>query len=128
MLRMVSSRLLVLLAVVSVSVACEETRCRTLQAHAVDEGQGCLGPAIDIPALRACGPYPPSRGIRVFCLVDDRAELYLAGGGDSELLSGSGYRYTGGTGRNALSGADIARCEAAIEKIWDPQPAKICSS
>ena len=122
------SSLLVLLALVTSSVACEETRCRTPQAHPVDEGRGCLGPAIEVAELRACGPSLPGRGIRVFCLVDDRGDLYIVGGGDSESLSGQGWRYTGGTGQNGLSEAELKRCEDTIERSGKLEPADVCSS
>lgn len=121
-------RLIVLAALVGSSVACEETRCRIPQAQAVDEERGCVQPAFAVPELRACTPYPPARGIRVFCLVDDGGQLYLVGGGDSERLSGDGWRYTGGTGPHALSPQEIERCDGAIEKAGNLDPADLCSS
>ena len=76
------------------SVACIETRCRTPEAHVVDEDRGCVKPAMPIPELSACTPYPPTRGLQVFCLLDGQGQLYLASAGDSETLSGDGWRYT----------------------------------
>lgn len=34
----------------------EETRCRTPEAHLVDEDRGCVGPAMATPELKACTP------------------------------------------------------------------------
>jgi hypothetical protein len=121
------ARFLLVLALAGTSLTCEETQCRTPQAHAVDEGRSCVKPAVEIPELRACSPSPPTRGIRVFCLVDGNGLLYLAGGGDSETLSGDGWRYSGGTGANALSATEDGRCTDAIAAVGSPEPSKLCA-
>jgi hypothetical protein len=109
------------------AVACEETQCRTPEAYAVDEGRGCVKPAMAIPELSACTPSPPTRGIQVFCLLDVNGDLYLASGGDSETLSGDGWRYTGGSGTNALSAAESERCTTAIAAVGSLEPSKVCA-
>jgi hypothetical protein len=121
------TRVLLVVTLAGASIACEESRCRTPQAQAVDEGRSCVKPAMEIPELRACSPYPPTRGIRVFCLVDRNGLLYLAGGGDSETLSGDGWRYSGGTGTNALSATENARCTDAIAAVGSLEPSKLCA-
>jgi hypothetical protein len=122
-----SKNVLLVVALAGASVACEETQCRTPQAHAVDEGRSCLKPAMEIPELRACSPSPPTRGIRVFCLLDGNGHLYLAGGGDSETLSGNGWRYSDGTGTSALSATESKRCTDAIAAVGSLEPSKICA-
>ena len=121
------ARVLLFVVLAGTSVACEETRCRTPEAHAVDEGRSCLKPAMEIPELRACSPYPPTRGIRVFCLLDGDGHLYLAGGGDSETLSGGGWRYSDGTGTSALSATESQRCADAIASVGSLEPSKLCA-
>lgn len=116
------------LAVISTAApACEEARCRALSARVVDEGRYCVGPEIAIPELEGCTPYPPTRGIRVLCLVDSDGQLYLASAGDSERLSGSGWRYSGGAGAQGLSAEDMQRCAEAIAQVGFPEPNKTCT-
>jgi hypothetical protein len=109
------------------SVACEDNRCRTPEAQLVDESAGCVRPAMAIPELKACTPYPPTRGIRVFCLLAANGDLYLASGGDSENLSGTGWRFTGGEGARALSTTENERCAAAMAAVGDVGSWKMCS-
>jgi hypothetical protein len=82
---------------------------------------------MEIPELRACSPYPPTRGIRVFCLFDGDGHLHLAGGGDSETLSGDGWRYSGGTGTSELSATESERCNEAIAAVGGLEPSKVCA-
>ena len=121
------ARVLLVFALAGTSLACEETQCRTPLAQAVDEGRSCLEPAVEIPELRGCSPSPPTRGVRVFCLVDGNGRLYLVGGGDSETLSGDGWRYSGGTGTNALSATESGRCTDAIAAVGSLEPSKLCA-
>ena len=120
-------RTLVVVVLAGSAAGCEETRCRTPEAHAVDEGRGCVKPARAIPELSACTPFPPTRGIQVFCLLDVNGDLYLVPGGDSDTLSGAGWRYTGGTGTNALSATESERCAAAIAAVGGLEPWKSCA-
>lgn len=121
------AKVLLVVAMAGTSVACEEARCRTPGAYGVDEGRSCLKPAMEISELRACSPYPPTRGIRVFCLLNGNGHLYLAGGGDSETLSGDGWRYSDGTGTSALSATESERCTAAIAAVGSLEPSKFCA-
>jgi hypothetical protein len=116
----------VLAAVAAAFLACEDTRCRELSASAVDETRYCLRASVAIPELEACTPYPPSRGIRIICLVDSGGQLHLASRGDSERISGDGWRYSDGTGERTLSAEDMQRCAEAIAKVGLPEPAKLC--
>lgn len=117
-----------LLVALGAASACEETRCRgDLSAYRVDETRYCLQTSMSIPELQACGPYPPTRGVRIVCLVDTLGQLYIGTAGDSERLSGSGWRYSDGTGQRALWAADTQRCSAAVESIGYPDSAKLCS-
>ena len=97
-MRQVLAAIGVIAGVSAVSLACEETRCREVSASVVDETRHCLRPAISIPELQACTPYPPTRGVRIICLVDSRGQLHLGSAGDSERVSGSGWRYSDAAG------------------------------
>ena len=116
----------VLTVLTVVALACEDTRCREMSANAVDETRYCLHASVTIPQLQACTPYPPTRGVRIVCLVNDGGQLHLASAGDSERIAGSGWRYSDGTGASALSAAEVQRCSEAIAKVGVPEPAKLC--
>jgi hypothetical protein len=118
---------LALLAMAGGPLACEETRCRELSAHPLDEAGACLRPARSIPELQACTLYPPTRGIQIICLVDGSGQLFIASGGDSERVSGSGWRYSGGAGAQALTEQEQQRCAEATSKIGFPEPRKECA-
>jgi hypothetical protein len=109
------------------SVGCEETRCRELSAYPLDEAGNCLRPSRSIPELQACTAHPPTRGVRTICLVDASGQLFLATTGDSERVSGSGWRYSGGAGAQALTEPETQRCAAAMSQIGFPEPRKECS-
>jgi hypothetical protein len=117
---------LALTAMAGGPLACEETRCRGLSAYPLDEARACLRPSQSIPELQACTPYPPTRGIQFICLVDGSGQFFIASGGDSERVSGSGWRYSGGLGAQALTEQELQRCAEAMSKIGFPEPRKEC--
>ena len=108
--------------------ACDDDlRCVELSAYAVDEARVCLQSPRAVPELQACAPYPPTRGVRIVCLVDGSGQLYVATINDSARVSGTGWRYSGGVGEQQLSALEMQRCTRISSEVGFPEPAKQCN-
>jgi hypothetical protein len=107
-------------------VRCQDVRCRELTVSPLDESRHCLRPEKPTTGLTACTPWPPTRGILWMCLADDSGNLYLTSLGDSERVTGPGWRYTGGLGTQALTPQEQERCTEALAEAealkLDPCP------
>lgn len=108
---------------VGVGVACQDVRCRELTVRPFDETRRCLLPEKAMTGLTACTPWPPTRGVLTICLADDGGNLYLAGVGDSERVTGPGWRYIGGTGTQAPTPQEQERCVEALAEAERQAPA-----
>ena len=116
------------LAVVLLAGCDGASQCVHPSVYAADEARTCLGPAMVVIEVEACGGQQ-TRGLRTICLVDSGGQLYVATVSDSATVwVRMGWRYSDAPGTDVqLSAEEEMRCSDFTSRLGFPEPAKQCS-